>query len=562
MGLTKNQKIILAAFAVVDLLVVAMLGGVIVNQALRAMAGTPPSQPLQTMMVDAEPKTDSTATPVPQTPTPRPAAPTWTPKPSPTPPGWIPPYTYVPGDCTFESPVTVECGYISVPEDRAADTNDTILLAVAVYRSTNANPAADPAIYLSGGPGGAAVEEIVQIYDDYIRPIVAERDFIVFDQRGTGISEPELDCPEYTSAARTDLERAFSAEEQAEAFTTAMERCRKRLVNHGVNLAAYTSAASAADVKDIAAVLGYTQINLYGGSYGTRLALTVMRDFPDLVRSAVLDSAVPVEVDTYNGYAANADRLLRKIFDGCAADRSCRANYPQLETTYYELIERLNTEPAELWVSDPDTNRRYKATLTGVVFTQAIFVAAYASDVIPFIPVMIYNTYHGDYRLVSLFMGLAIGMEDGVSTGMMTSVNCHEEAFATTAEQLAQDYAAYPDLETFANQSVFGLPSTLYAICNAWGVAPFDPREDEPVVSDIPALILSGEYDPVTPPAYGQQLTANLRQSYFFEFPGQGHTPSIGQSECALDIAIAFLRDPWQSPDASCISGMGGPAFE
>jgi pimeloyl-ACP methyl ester carboxylesterase len=369
-----------------------------------------------------------------------------------------------------------------------------------------------------------------------------------------------LECYEFTAAVEDDLKQRFTTEDKAEVYPLALRRCRDRLTLRGINLAAYTSAASASDVRDLVALLGYGQVDLYGVSYGTRLALTVMRDHPEVVHSAVLDSVEPIEEPIFNRYAASTARLLRKLFDGCAADPVCNARYPNLERVFYDLVDRLNAEPVTIWARSIG-HKMYKIQLTGDMLTGGIFSAAYSSSVIPFLPRMIYDAASGDYELTEWIMGISVGSDSGISVGMMLSVNCHEEMFATTPEQIIADYEAYPNTAGSAYEAILGDPHTLFTICQEWGAAPFDPREDQPVASDIPTLILAGEYDPITPPDYGRQVAEQLSRSYFYEYPGQGHGVSLWASSCAYRMARDFLDDPLSEPDASCIAAMAGPEF-
>ena len=172
-------------------------------------------------------------------------------------------------DCWFDLPGVV-CGYLTVPEDRGDPMGNQVELAVAIIESQSANPLPDPVIYLEGGPGGAALLGIESLLD---HPLLADRDLIMFDQRGTGFSVPSLNCYE--------LE-----EDEGE---NAVQACRDRLLDEGVNLDAYNTAATAADVNDLRLALGYEQVNLLGVSYGTKAALTTLRDFPTVIRSVVVD---------------------------------------------------------------------------------------------------------------------------------------------------------------------------------------------------------------------------------------------------------------------------------
>jgi pimeloyl-ACP methyl ester carboxylesterase len=431
-------------------------------------------------------------------------------------------------------------------------------LEVAIYRGRVEG--APPTVFLTGGPGGGAVEELARAYAFVIDPLLDSGDFVVFDQRGTGYSRPNLECPEFVTVVEADLEKGFSPEEMAEEYPRAMRRCRDRLTALGADLDAYTSAANAADVKELVEVLGYERVNLYGASYGTRLALTVMRDHPGVVNSVVLDAVEPIEAPMYNGHPASVDRLLNKLFAGCEADPACRAAYPDLEGRYYALVERLNESPVELWTKSIG-NKMYQVQFDGTWLTETVFFSAYSSDLIRYLPRVISNAYHGNYELLSWIAGATSNPNTDVSIGMMLSVNCHEEVFATTPEELVAAYAAYPHIESVSYDAVFGSPSNLFTICEEWGAAPFEALEGEPVASDVPALVLVGEYDPVTPPWYASQVAERLSRSYYYEFPGEGHVVGLGQSPCAQEIVVDFLEDPETPPDAACMDELSGPDF-
>ncbi|MCU0491295.1 MAG: alpha/beta hydrolase, partial [Chloroflexaceae bacterium] len=183
----------------------------------------------------------------------------------------------------------VRCGTLTVTEDRKQNGGRLIQLAVVVVASIAADPAPDPILFLAGGPGGGAINDV----EDWLySPLRDERDIILLDQRGTGYSQPNLACPEL-------------ADEGYDTELDALEACRDRLRQQWVNLQAYNSAATAADVAELREALGYEQINLFGVSYGSRVALTVLRDAPQGIRSVILDSAYPPEVNGYNEQPLN-----------------------------------------------------------------------------------------------------------------------------------------------------------------------------------------------------------------------------------------------------------------
>ena len=434
-----------------------------------------------------------------------------------------------------------------MPEDRDGDPADTVWLAVAVYRSTSDVPVSAPVIFLQGGPGSSAVAWTTGFYEEFVAPILKKRDFIVFDQRGAGLSEPLLDCPEIKFLYLQDLKQNLSDDEREARYTDAFLACRDRLVSNGVDLTAYTSAASAADINDIITVLGYEQVNLYGISYGTRLAQTVMRDFPEIVRSAVLDSVLPLEVKLYNEGAVESDHVLDMLFDDCAADPACNAAYPDLKTVFYDLVEQLDVEPLTVEVTSSLVEQFDDVMVDGAKLTGAVMWALHSSSYIPLVPQAIYDIQDDDYSYLGYCLTLPTSVYENMALGVMLSINCHEQIFSSAPEELRTD--------------LYGGGESLFHICDVWGAAPFDPREGEPLVSDIPTLILAGEYDPTTPSTFSKQVAENLSNSHFFEFPRQGHAPSTNTLEdCPFNIALAFLDDPGANPDDACVAEMG-PQF-
>jgi pimeloyl-ACP methyl ester carboxylesterase len=465
---------------------------------------------------------------------------------------------YAQAACKFAKPpqIDVTCGYLTVPQDRSKADGKTLRLHVAVFKSKSANPAPDPVVYLEGGPGGHALENIADSFQERFAPFLTDRDFIMFDQRGTGYSEPVLDCQELVDAAYQKLDQNLSTDESTQIDLAAAHKCHDRLVGAGIDLAAYTSAANAADLNDLRIALGYDTWNLYGISYGTRLALTAMRDFPSGIRSVILDSSYPLQASLDADVPTGAARVFKVFFDGCAADAGCNQHYPNLKTTFYELVDRLNKQPVTASATDPFSGKEYKVLLNGDKLISTLFQSFYVTEVIPRLPRAIVAAHAGsDYSLLAR-LALIFGAAEGkfISYGMYFSVQCGEETRFETREQLVAADQAYPE-----QQNVFDAESSL-EVCQQWGAKPANPIENEPVTSDLPTLVLSGEYDPITPPNYNQTVAKTLSRSFLFEFPGIGHGVSIAD-QCPLNIAKAFLNKPTTAPDSTCIKAMHEPAF-
>lgn len=464
------------------------------------------------------------------------------------------------GQCPFRPLLdaavqSVVCGTVSVPEDHGTPSSKTIQLAVAVFRSVSPKPGVPPLVWLDGGPGSGSLDGTGNALGGSIaRALLADRDLILFDQRGTGFSRPSLACPEVAQTKYELWKRQVSTAEEDEIALRALLACRARLAGEGINLAAYTSAQNAADVNAIRAALGYPQVSLYGISYGTRLALTVLRDFPGIVHSVVLDSAVPVQANLYTEVYVNAQRAFDTLLAGCAANTACNTTYPNLGNLLTTTMQRLDASPPTVQLRRSRTGERYDLVLTGDRFASALFQALYATRLIPAIPAIISATHAGDYEPFVSAIGDLL-LRDSVAWGMYYSVQCGEELrFVTRAEVAAAKASVRPEIAA----SLGG--ETLFAVCAAWGAKEAAPVENTPVTSAVPALVLAGEYDPVAPPAWGRIVAATLRNSTFVEFPGTGHGALFAGS-CPLSITAAFLRDPATTPDTACASTMLGPRW-
>jgi len=465
---------------------------------------------------------------------------------------------FSPASCMFKLPTgweegkQVDCGYLTVPEQYENPDGPTIQLAVAILRSQDPNKRSDPLVMLQGGPGGSTIDTYTQILPTSNR-LPGNRDVILFDQRGTLYSKPALTCPELMDLTLSTLDQDLTPEESNQLSLEALKKCRNRLVEEGVNLHAYDSLENAADVESLRQALGYELINLYGVSYGTLLALHVMRDFPQGLRSIIIDSVVPPQVNFILGAPQAENRAFETLFAACAADPGCNSSYPHLRDVFYELVDQLNAKPVEIKVSDSLDGKSYPALFDGDALLSTIFQMMYNSEFIPLLPRIIYNIRAGDYAFVERILSIIV-FDRTMSYGMYYSVICAEDADFTTSEY---------DLS--------GLPSQIYEYekdsaqyildaCKLWNVEELNAIVDKPVQSDIPSLVLAGVFDPITPPDYARQAAQGLSNSFFFLFPAGSHG-QVGSSECADNILLQFLDNPTRSPDASCIEKDGGVKF-
>jgi pimeloyl-ACP methyl ester carboxylesterase len=451
--------------------------------------------------------------------------------------------------------VTLNCGFVLVPENRSRPEGAWIRLAVAIFKSSTA-VVRPPLILLGGGPGTVVLDTFGPIITGAAgRDFTAGRDLVMFDQRGVGHSQPALHCPEVSDLALHTLGMHLTREQETEGQVEAAFACRDRLVASGIDLAAYDTAASAADVNDLRVALGYGELDVWGISYGTRLALTVERNFPEAVHSLVLDSALPPSVNQVTDRAANTERAFRTLFDACAADLACGTAYPDLERVFYDLVAELNATPANYFTQDPRTGAIYNVVLTGDRLVRTLNAALTDTFLIRFIPLVAASLRAGDFTLMSQATSLLTFGARGQTVGMFYSVNCADEVSRTSP---ARVFAAR---RTVRREIVEALSEDArFRICAGWGAGQIPRRTQAPVVSAVPALILSGEYDPLTPPTYGASAARTLPNGSWFTLPGIGHAV-VPTSPCGHAIMIDFLAAPDRAPDARCIAGLAPPAW-
>jgi pimeloyl-ACP methyl ester carboxylesterase len=447
--------------------------------------------------------------------------------------------------CKFDVPAWLnwECGLVTVLENRDLPEGNQVKIPVVRFRSRNSVSEPDPVFYLTGGGGGNELDNI-QKYSSVIMRVTQDRDYIMYNQRGAKYSIPYLVCPGHADFNQEIVEDQLPDVYANNSQVDFSSECSSDLRAEGWDLNMYNSAVNAADLNDIRQAMGYEQINIYGTSYGTRLALAVLRDYPEIIRSAILDSVYPPQVDFFSEYALNAFNAFTRVFDACAADESCRAAYPNPEEQLAQVVNSLNAAPRSM------THGVHTLYYDGDDFLDTIYLYPYAhhADMLPY---LIYQASQGDFQYVEEIMPFTLEVEpsDTIAEGTQNSILCREEIPYETYQGLVEIGESIPPHYSQTYQS--NLP---WRICEVWGVDPADPYVNQPVYSDVPTLILEGIFDPITPIEWGQMASETLDTSYYYEFPG-GHG-IMRTYDCGRDIGLQFLDDPWTAPDDSCIQYM------
>lgn len=440
---------------------------------------------------------------------------------------------FEPSDCpvTFPSRYLVECGTVTAPLEYAQPDGPTIRLAVAVFRTPYRNPRPGPVIFLSGGPGSNTLDSFAGGLGSTLDALLRQRDVILLDQRGMGYSEPNLSCPE-----------------TGEDTATPVDDCRARLEGQGVKLSAFNTVESAGDVDAVRRALGYDQVTIVTGSYGTTLAMTVMRHHPASVRAAVLVSSAPPEVDLLPGLITGFQEAIDAFFAACAADPQCSTQYPDLERVFYVLFEQA-ADPGVMTITNPQTGQPENIPMDGPRLVSGVRAVLYDPGLIPQLPGLIYALYARDYEPV---IPLAASLMNSTSVlGAFLSMRCADDVLTTTPEAFA---AAVESVNPALRSALEGEGADYFEQCAAWNAAALDPVEQTPVTGDVPALFLNGLFDPASRPEWATNAAAHLTTAYTVVFPTLGHF-ILDTRPCAQLIIEAFVRDPNTAPETACADG-------
>ena len=441
---------------------------------------------------------------------------------------------------TDEGPADAYCGTLTVFENRDLGSGRQIDLWIVVLPSLSAVPEPDPLVFLAGGPGQGAAQLASQIQPIF-RRVLRTRDIVLVDQRGTGESHP-LNCRSESSSLR----------EMTEASDAALERLRRCLEGYDADVRLYTTDIAMDDLQDVIAFLGYDRVNLYGGSYGTRAALVYLRQHGDHVRSVVLDGVSPTEMRLPLFTARDAQRALDRLLVDCETDARCRHAFPGLASRTRALIARLEHQQERVRIVHPRTGVPEDVEVDARLVATVVFSALYSPLTASIVPALIERAEKNDFQ--SLFaLGLAgEGATENMSLGMQLSVLCSEDASRVTLDEVAREAAS----------TVFGshlLGSQLDA-CAIWPRRAMDAAYYNPVVSDVPTLVLSGEIDPVTPPGWGEAVVKHLSRGQHIALPATGH--GVVGTPCGNDLVTAFIeRGSIEELDTDCVAFVRRPPF-
>jgi pimeloyl-ACP methyl ester carboxylesterase len=413
-----------------------------------------------------------------------------------------------------------ECGWFEVAENPAEPEGRKIKLRVARVPAQGRTVEPDPLVLFAGGPGQAASEAWL-IIAGALKKLHKSRDVILVDQRGTGQSNP-LRCP------HMEMAEALAVDWDQLGETT--QTCLDGLDG---DPRYYTTTIAMGDYDQVREALGYDQLNLLGVSYGTRAAQVYLRLFPEHVRSVVLDSVAPQTLALGSEHAIKLDQALNRVLESCESDQQCNTAYPDIAGSLDLLVQRLDEQPETVTVAHPLTGSPFTFEYDRDALASTIRFLTYSPETQAMLPLLIHEAANTKnyQRLASQMLITASGLTDSIASGMELSVIC------------AEDFPQFPDDEGGVNDSELLMGDSMLKAsriqCGIWPRGSVPDDFHEPVVSDKPTLLLSGELDPVTPPEYAEQVSKDLSNSLHLVAPGQGH--SVTGRGCTGDLVSDFI---------------------
>ncbi|MBW6498461.1 MAG: alpha/beta hydrolase [Bacteroidales bacterium] len=442
-------------------------------------------------------------------------------------------------DCSpFLDDSRIHFAYLTVPEDYGNPDGRLLKLAIVFIKSANGNPEPDPVIHLSGGPGAKSIS-VNRIKAFANHPFSQNHDLIFIDFRGIGFSEPTF-CPEFQEALIQVISQNLMPVEATEETLNQYSDCFNKLEAEGINLNQYNSATVVRDLEMLRISLGIEQWNLWGISYGTRVAQTYLRDFPESVRCAIIDSPVPMGYAMWGEQTRTYQRSLTAFFDACKESPECNNAFPDLEERFYHAMHSLNETPLMFKHKNaPGSYVYYNFYNMHLIVQQLLYIP----DFYPLLPWLIKGI---EERNKDIFQNLSPQFEGQI-------LNYSDAMFVTVLKYdnglILSDYHSEPNDPLHDALNYF---DNVVLMVKQIDFIAQDSLEARPVFSEKPSLILVGSLDPITPPFYAHILKQSLPNSILFEFPGRGHGPTR-DTECAKIIASDFLNNPYSEPDIHCL---------
>ncbi len=439
----------------------------------------------------------------------------------------------------------VECGHISLPGPESSPR--PIRLSYARFFTDFHSPRADPVIYLHGGPGGSVLADAESFYTSIVDPFIDRRDVVIYDQRGGGESSPLPACED---AWRFDTDFFLEDRDHADVsveYLDVLAQCGEDLSSSFLyDLQTYNSVTNARDTIELARALGIDSFNIHASSYGTRLAQTILREYPGRVRSAILTGFYPTDVNLIGSVPDSLEMALQTVFDACAADPICDPALPDPWSTLDEAMARFNREP----VAYESPYFYDVALIDDDEVINGLHALLYSAGSAAMIPDALIDFRDGN--LDKLTRIGASSITDVTDVAGFVAVQCNEEAPFTSEAEATAARATTRSVDRVNLVPGF-IGGGLLDLCPFWDTGSAEPVENEPTSWDVPTLMFSGGFDPITPPTWAATTAGRLDSVTHVHFPDRGH--DADESFCAVDMMRRFIERPEDEVDVRCMTG-------
>jgi len=448
-------------------------------------------------------------------------------------------------DCTIGNKaglIDASCATFTVPLDHDTPDGKSIELRVARLTAQTNKPEPDAFTLIAGGPGQSATESFPSVAYAF-RHIRRDRDIILLDQRGTGQSN-KLECPKVESEEHSLLFDKLKTEADS-------KLCHDQLDD---DPRFFSTSVAVKDLELLRQALDIEQWNLYGVSYGTRFGLHYLRRYPDSVRTIILDAVVPPEIILGPEIALAAQRSLLRLFDRCENNVGCNESFPNLRNGTLDLLARLKTTPEAIQYEDINTGELRDISFTDRHLAITMRLMSYSAHGNAILPSMLYDAIDkNNFASLARQAQLQIsGLDDALAGGMYNAVICTEDT-----PFIAKDFDRTALEETYLGSELL---DAMHSNCHAWNKGVLDEDFKQPVISDKPALVMSGSDDPVTPPAYGERIVKHLSRSLHIVNENQSHMQAaLG---CVPLLMAEFINTAsTEELPLDCLDRLRAPAF-
>lgn len=452
------------------------------------------------------------------------------------------------------------CGTLTAPQNRSNKKDGTVQLPVAIVPALSKEPAAlDPIVYMAGGPGANAIAQAQDLVNVGLNQ---KRDLIIMNQRGNAYTVPNLACPELDQAFADAVLLPYDSDAHKTIHVAAVQACRDRLVGQGIILSNFNSAENAADFADLRKALRLKEWNVYGLSYGTELALTLVRDHPEGIRSLFIDAVLPPSAVSLGWLWTNENEAIHNVFRSCANQPNCVAAFGDLEAKFTAQVQQLEANPITVPnVPITGTSDTTDVVLDGGAILNWLGALPDPITQIADVPATIEALASGNPLQIAKTRALAANPAGFgiVGYGLMYGVICSEwTPFEPTSQILVQGNLAFPAFPQTVLAQPPGLPF-MTEDCQVWDVPAASGAVRQVTVSSIPSLVFNGAFDGKSAPQWGIYAASTLQNSNTITIPSSGHgalfqfllPPDVPSRACAQNIVASFLANP-MAPDISC----------